>query len=56
MATELLTSRDMARLYCDACSGCAARDKCRDSRKMTKLTGELLQKPLITIEELPVRC
>ena len=22
MATELLTSRDMARLYCDACSGC----------------------------------
>lgn len=44
------------RAVCDACSGCAARDKCRDSRKMTKLTGELLQKPLLTIEELPVRC
>ena len=44
------------RAVCDACSGCAARDKCRDSRKMGKLTGELLQKPLLTIEELPVRC
>lgn len=44
------------RAVCDACSGCAARDKCRDSRKMAKLTGELLQKPLLTIEELPIRC
>ena len=44
------------RAVCDACSGCAARDKCRDSRKMNKLTGELLKKPLLTIEELPVRC
>lgn len=44
------------RAACDACGGCAARDKCRDSRKMAKLTGELLQKPLLTIEELPVRC
>ena len=44
------------RAVCDACAGCAARDKCRDSRKMAKLTGELLQKPLLTIEELPVRC
>ena len=44
------------RAVCDACSGCAARDKCRDSKKMAKLTGELLQKPLLTIEELPVRC
>lgn len=44
------------RAVCDACGGCAARDKCRDSRKMAKLTGEILQKPLLTIEELPVRC
>lgn len=44
------------RAVCDACSGCAARDKCRDSRKMTKLTGQILQRPLITVEELPVRC
>ena len=44
------------RAVCDACGGCAARDKCRDSRKMGKLTGELLQKPLLTIEELPIRC
>lgn len=44
------------RAVCDACSGCAARDKCRDSRKMAKLTGDLLQKPLLTMEELPVRC
>lgn len=44
------------RAVCEACSGCAARDRCRDSRKMTQLSGSLLQKPLLSLEELPVRC
>jgi len=44
------------RAICDACGGGGARDRCRDTRKLAKLSGELLQKPLLTIEELPVRC
>ena len=44
------------RAVCEACSGCAARDRCRDSRKMAQLSGCLLQKPLLSLEELPVRC
>ena len=44
------------RAVCEACSGCAARDRCKDRRKMPQLTGSLLQKPLLTLEELPVRC
>ena len=44
------------RAVCEACGSCAARDKCRDSRKMTQLPGSLLEKPLLSPEELPVRC
>lgn len=46
----------MQRTMCEACSGCAARDRCRDRRKMSQLPAELLSKPLQSIEELPVRC
>lgn len=40
----------------EACAGCSARSHCRDERKLCQLSGSLLQKPLLTIEELPVRC
>lgn len=40
----------------EACTGCSARDRCRDIRKISQLPGSLLQSPLLTAEELPVRC
>lgn len=40
----------------DACAGCAARGRCRDDRRVAQLSGSLLAKPLLTIEEVPVRC
>lgn len=40
----------------DACAGCSARSRCRDTRKLTQLSGNLLQKPLLTIQEIPVQC
>lgn len=40
----------------EACAGCSARERCRDTRRMCQLTGELLGKPLLTVEELPFRC
>jgi len=40
----------------EACAGCSARGRCRDVRRMAQLPGSLLRKPLLTIEELPVRC
>lgn len=39
-----------------ACSGCAHRNTCRDRRKLAALTGDILQKPLWSAEELPVVC
>ena len=39
-----------------ACSGCAARSSCRDAAKLRQLSGDLLQKPLLRLEELPIRC
>jgi len=39
-----------------ACSGCSARDRCRDSRKLSQMPGSLLRAPLLSPEELPVRC
>ena len=39
-----------------ACAGCSARGRCRDDRRMVQLPSSLLRKPLLTIEELPVRC
>ena len=50
--TDALVQRAVA----EACAGCSARSCCRDGGKLCKLTGELLQKPLLTIEELPIRC
>ena len=40
----------------EACTGCSARDRCRDVRRMAQLPGSLLRAPLLTVEELPVRC
>ena len=40
----------------EACAGCSARDHCRDTRRMTQLTGTLLSAPLLNMEELPIRC
>lgn len=40
----------------NACAGCAMRNNCRDVRRIATLPGVLLQKPLLTPEELPIRC
>ena len=40
----------------EACAGCSARDRCRDIRRIGQLPGSLLHTPLLTVEELPVRC
>ena len=40
----------------EACTGCEARERCRDIRKISQLSGRLLQEPLLTAEELPLRC
>lgn len=39
-----------------ACAGCALRRNCRDARRLAMLPGVLLQKPLLSPEELPIRC
>lgn len=39
-----------------ACSGCTCRKSCKDSAKLVQLPGALLHKPLLTPEELPIRC
>lgn len=39
-----------------ACAGCAMRRSCRDARRIAQLPGVLLQKPLLSPEELPIRC
>ena len=44
------------RAVSEACAGCASRDHCRDVRRMQQLPGNLLRKPLLNAEELPVRC
>lgn len=44
------------RAVSEACAGCSARDHCRDVRRMQQLPGSLLRKPLLVVEELPVRC
>lgn len=40
----------------EACAGCSARNRCRDSKKLCQPNGGLLQKPLLTVEELPLQC
>lgn len=39
-----------------ACSGCPCRKSCKDAQKLTQLPGLLLHKPLLTPDELPLRC
>ena len=57
-ATERVVDTDalVQRALEEACAGCAARSSCRDKRKLCQLNGDLLQKPLLTIQELPVQC
>ena len=40
----------------NACAGCAMGRNCRDARRIAMLPGVLLQKPLLSPEELPIRC
>ena len=46
----------VSRAVMQACSGCAARKNCRDAHRMEQLSGQLLQKPLLEQEEIPIRC
>lgn len=39
-----------------ACSGCAHRAACKNRRKLSNLSGTVLQQPLISAEELPIVC
>ena len=50
--TDALAQRAVS----DACAGCSARGECRDIRRMAQVPGSLLRQPLLTVEELPVRC
>ena len=46
----------VGRAVMQACGNCSARKTCRDARRMEQLSGELLEKPLLEPEEIPVRC
>ena len=47
----------LARLAAErACSGCSCRKACRDSSRLEGLPGQLLEEPLLSVRELPVRC
>lgn len=39
-----------------ACSGCSHRSSCKDRRKLAALSGQVLQKPLLSAQELPIVC
>ena len=39
-----------------ACSGCAYRKSCRDSKRLRQIPSVTLHKPLLSTEELPVVC
>lgn len=39
-----------------ACAGCPCRKNCKDSRRISQLSGVILHKPLLTGEELPITC
>lgn len=39
-----------------ACAGCPCRNNCPDSRRIRQLPGPILQKPLVSQEELPIVC
>lgn len=44
------------RAVSEACAGCSARDHCRDVRRWQQLPGNTLRKPLLTAQELNIRC
>lgn len=46
----------VARAADQACAGCPCRRNCKDSKRISQLSGALLHKPLITGDELPVIC
>lgn len=50
--TDALVARGVER----ACAGCSFGKTCRDSRRLSQLSGCLLEKPLVTEQELPVQC
>lgn len=54
--TVIDTDALVKRAAVSACAGCAMRRNCRDARRMTQMSGALLQKPLLDPEELPIRC
>ncbi|MBQ7416009.1 MAG: SpoIIE family protein phosphatase [Oscillospiraceae bacterium] len=39
-----------------ACSACPCRESCRESAAATRLPTSLLHRPLITVEDLPIKC
>ncbi len=39
-----------------ACSGCSNRRTCKDAKRLLKLPGHILHKPLLGSEELPILC
>lgn len=39
-----------------ACSSCAYRKSCRDSKRLRQIPSVILHKPLLSTEELPVMC
>ena len=39
-----------------ACGGCPCRKSCKDSRRIGQLPSPVLQKPLLTPDELPIVC
>ena len=39
-----------------ACSGCACRGNCKDSRRLAQLPSALLHKSLLSVQELPIIC
>ena len=46
----------VARAADRACGSCPARHSCKDSRRIAQLPGQLLHKPLLHPQELPVVC
>ena len=40
----------------EACSSCPCRNSCKDSARVSQMSGILLHKPLLNPQELPVQC
>lgn len=46
----------VARAAEQACLGCPCRKSCKDIQRLSQLPGDILRKPLLTPEELPITC